>query len=92
VSGVNSAYFSESPGQQFSAWDLQVTVDYMPVGFVTFRGEYTHRESSVAYFEGPDGVTPPGGNQGAPGSFVPGWKPDLQKTEDRFTLALMVKM
>jgi hypothetical protein len=36
-------------------------------------------------------VTPPGGNQGALGSVVEGWSPDLRKTESRITTALMVK-
>jgi len=54
--------------------------------------EYNHRVASVPYFTGHEGVTPPGGNQGAPGSFVPGWSPDLTPTEDRITLAMMVKL
>jgi len=32
------------------------------------------------------------GNQGAPGSVVPGWAPDMVKTEPRATLALLVKL
>jgi hypothetical protein len=46
----------------------------------------------VPYFSGPGGVTPPGGNQGDPGSYVPGWAPDLVKTETRVTIALLVKL
>jgi hypothetical protein len=49
----------------------------MPNQFLTLRFEYIHRESSVPYFAGHGGVTPPGGNTGAPGSFVAGWFPDL---------------
>jgi hypothetical protein len=84
-------YFSESPGDQFHAWDTSLTLDYMPDQFVTFRGEFDHRESSVPYFAGSGGVTPPGGNTGAAGSLVPGWSPDLRKTESRFNLAMLVK-
>jgi len=84
-------YFTESPGDQFTAWDTQVAFDYMPSQFVTFRGEYNHRHASVPYFSGPGGVTPPGGNQGGPGSFVPGWAPDLRNSENRVTFALLVK-
>jgi hypothetical protein len=47
--------------------------------------------ASVPYFSGPGGVTPPGGNQGAPGSVVAGWSPDLVKAESRINLAYMVK-
>jgi hypothetical protein len=37
-------------------------------------------------------VTPPGGNTGAPGSVVPGFTPDLRNSENRITLALLVKL
>ncbi len=85
-------YFTENPGDKFNAWDWQTTFDYMPTQYVTFRFEYNHRAASVPYFTGPGGVTPPGGDQGALGSAVTGWSPDLVKTEDRLTAALLVKM
>jgi hypothetical protein len=85
-------YFTQAPGDQFKAWDASATVDYMPEEFVTFRLEYNHRAASVPYFAGPGGVTPDGGNVGDPGSVAPGFTPDLRKTEDRVTLALLVKM
>ena len=64
----------------------------MPSDFVTFRAEVNHREASVPYFAGKDGITPTGGNQGAAGSAVTGFDPDLQRTEDRITLAMMFRM
>ena len=85
-------YFTESPGDPFKAWDAQVTFDWMPSQNVTFRAEFTYRHASVPYFAGKGGVTPPGGNQGAPGSTVMGWAPDLVRSEPRFTLALEVKL
>jgi hypothetical protein len=45
-----------------------------------------------AVFSGPGGITPPGGNTGVAGSFVPGWTPDLRKYENRYTLAILVMM
>jgi hypothetical protein len=45
----------------------------------------------VPYFAGSGGVTPPGGNQGAAGSLVAGWLPDLVHDEDRVTIAIMVR-
>ena len=84
-------YFTANPGDQFTAWDMQTTVDYLPKPFITFRGELNYRHASVPYFSGPDGVTPPGGNTGTPGSLVPGWSPDLRTSERRLTLALLVK-
>lgn len=88
-SGTN--YFTENPGDPFKAWDASATFDYMPKQYVTFRWEYDHRQANVPYFSGPGGVTPPGGNTGAPGSTVAGWAPDLRKYENRLNMALLVK-
>jgi len=85
-------YFTENPGDPFTAWDTQLTFDYMPSQYVTFRAELVYRHASVPYFSGHGGITPPGGNQGSPGSNVDGWAPDLAQDEPRFTLALLVKM
>ena len=69
----------------------------MPIQFITFRIEYNHRHADVLYFSGQGGVTPPGGNTGAPGSTVTlpsgaQWSPDLRHTEDRMTAAILVKL
>jgi uncharacterized small protein (DUF1192 family) len=93
---TGTPYFTENPGDPFKAWDVSGTFDYMPSQFITFRWEINHRASNVPYFSGPGGVTPPGGNTGAPGSLVtlPGgaiWQPDLRKYENRATFAIMVK-
>ncbi len=84
-------YFTENPGDQFKAWDMSATYDYMPSQYITFRWEYNHRHANVPYFSGPGGVTPPGGNQGGPGSVVEDWSPDLRHTENRGTMAILVK-
>jgi hypothetical protein len=84
-------YFTANPGDPYKAWDVQATFDYMPSQFATFRFEGTHRAASVPYFSGSGGVTPPGGNTGPAGSLVPGWAPDLQKSESRVTVAVLVK-
>jgi hypothetical protein len=83
-------YFTANPGDPYTAWDVQTTFDYMPSQFVTFRFEGTHRAANVPYFSGPGGVTPPGGNTGPAGSRVPDWAPDLQKSENRVTVAVLV--
>lgn len=88
---TGSPYFTEAPGDRYAAWDMQVTADWMPEDFVTFRAEYNHRAANVPYFTGGGGVTPPGGNNGAPGTAIPGWSPDLVKAENRMTFAVMVK-
>jgi hypothetical protein len=84
-------YFTENPGDPYKAWDASATVDYMPSQYITFRWEYNHRAANVPYFSGSGGITPPGGNQGTPGSFVSGFTPDLRKRENRLNLALLVK-
>jgi len=95
INGATAAsgtpYFTENPGDPFKAWDASVTVDYMPSQYFTYRLEYNHRAANVPYFAGPGGVTPPGGNQGAPGSVVPGWTPDLVNSENRVTAAFLLK-
>jgi Putative beta-barrel porin-2, OmpL-like. bbp2 len=95
INGATAAsgtpYFTENPGQQFRAYDGTFTFDYMPSQFITFRTELDRRGASVPYFVGPGGITPAGGNTGAPGSLVPGFTPDLRKTETRINTAILVK-
>jgi hypothetical protein len=85
-------YFTQNPGDDYKAWDTTWTFDYLPSQFLTLRSEFTHRWANVPYFVGPGGITPPGGNQGPPGSLVPSWKPDLQNGESRVTFAIMVRI
>jgi hypothetical protein len=95
INGATAAsgtpYFTENPGDPFKAWDMSATYDYMPSQYITFRWEFNHRHANVPYFSGPGGVTPAGGNTGAPGSIVSGFQPDLRHTEDRATMAILVK-
>jgi hypothetical protein len=85
-------YFTENPGDKYKAWDTSLTFDYMPSQFITFRSEFNHRAANVPYFSGQGGITPPGGNTGPDGSLVPGFAPDLRKTENRVTFAVLVKL
>jgi hypothetical protein len=84
-------YFTESPGDKYRAWDYSVTFDYMPKDWFTFRLEFNRRAANVPYFSGPGGVTPPGGNTGPASSVVPGFIPDLRKSESRVTTAFLIK-
>jgi len=103
VNGANaisgSPYFTQfaNPGQNFAAYDYQISFDWMPTQFVTWQFGFTQRGTNVPYFVGPGGITPPGGNQGTPGSLVYNpngslWQPDLRKEERRFIIALMVHL
>jgi hypothetical protein len=95
INGADAAsgtpYFTENPGDPYKAWDLSETFDYMPSQYITFRWEFDHRAANVPYFSGKGGITPPGGNTGAPGSVVPGFTPDLVKDENRLDLSILVK-
>jgi hypothetical protein len=96
INGATAAsgtpYFSAAPGDDYRAWDASATVDFMPDAWTTLRLEVIHRAANVPYFSGRGGVTPPGGNVGAPGSSVPGWSPDLRKQETRAMVALLFKL
>ena len=89
---TGTPYFTENPGDPYKAWDASATFDYMPSQFITWRFEYNHRSSSVPYFTGPLGITPPGGENGAPGLVVPGWSPDLSRHENRLIIAVLVHL
>jgi hypothetical protein len=95
INGANAAsgtpYFTENPGDPYKAWDASATFDYMPSQYITFRWEFDHRAANVPYFSGKGGITPPGGNTGAPGSLVTGFTPDLVKDENRLDLSILVK-
>ena len=95
INGATAAsgtpYFTENPGDPYKAWDASATFDYMPSQYITFRWEFDHRAANVPYFSGSGGITPLGGNTGAPGSVVPGFTPDLVKDENRLDLSILVK-
>jgi hypothetical protein len=99
-----SPYFTQQPGQKLYQWDSQVNFQYMPNDWITWWTEATFRHSSVPYWSGTGGITPPGGNNGAPASCVGGsadpttgncsagdWFPDLRTREIVLGLGLMVK-
>jgi hypothetical protein len=67
---TGSPYFTENPGQKIYQWDTTLNFQYMPKEWITWWSEFGFRHSSVPYFTGTGGVTPPGGNNGAPASFV----------------------
>jgi hypothetical protein len=70
TAATNSPYFTENPGDPFKAWDSSITFDYMPKQYITFRAEYDYRHANVPYWTGRGGITPPGGNNGAPEFFA----------------------
>lgn len=61
-----SVYFPQLPGQRAHMWDSTITFHYMPKQYITWWAEVGYRHSDIPYFAGRGGVTPPGGNNGAP--------------------------
>jgi len=99
-----SPYFTQQPGQKLYQWDSQINLQYMPNDWITWWTEATFRHSSVPYWSGVGGITPPGGNNGAPASCVGGgadptsgnclagdWFPDLRTREVVVGAGVMVK-
>jgi hypothetical protein len=68
VSG--SPYFTENPGDKAHMWDTVFNVQYMPKQYITWWAEFGYRHSDVPYWSGRGGITPPGGNNGAPANYV----------------------
>ncbi len=99
-----SPYFTQQPGQKLYQWDSQLNLQYMPKDWITWWTEVTFRHSSVPYWSGQGGITPPGGNNGSPASCVGGgadattgqcssgdWFPDLRTREVVLGGGVMVK-
>ena len=68
VSG--SPYFTANPGDKAHMWDATVTFHWMPKQYITWWWESGYRHSDVPYWTGRGGITPPGGNNGSPASYV----------------------
>jgi Putative beta-barrel porin-2, OmpL-like. bbp2/Carboxypeptidase regulatory-like domain len=104
TAATGSPYFTQAPGQKLYQWDSQLNFQFMPKDWITWWTEATFRHSSVPYWSGSGGVTPPGGNTGTPGSCVGGasnattgqcdvgdWFPDLRTREVIWGAGVLVK-
>jgi Putative beta-barrel porin-2, OmpL-like. bbp2/Carboxypeptidase regulatory-like domain len=67
---TGSVYFPEIPGNKVAMQDGTITFQYMPKQYITWWGEWGYRHSSIPYFAGRGGVTPPGGNNGLPQDYT----------------------
>jgi Putative beta-barrel porin-2, OmpL-like. bbp2 len=54
---TGTPYFTQNPGDPFKAWDVSLTLDWMPQEYITFRSEYGYRHANVPYWSGPGGIT-----------------------------------
>jgi hypothetical protein len=68
VSGSPS--FTANPGDKAHMWDSTINLQWMPRQYVTWWTETGYRHSDVPYWTGRGGITPPGGNNGAPQYYV----------------------
>lgn len=108
VNGVNSSpYLAFTPavkGDKLNNYDMAIanneklklfqftgTFDVMPNDYITFRFEYSYRKSSIPYFTGAGGTTSASGWTNGPVPVLP-WAADLQKTENRVTLAVNFRL
>ena len=106
TAATGTPYFTENPGQKLYQWDMQLNFQYMPKDWITWWTETTFRHSDVPYWSGPGGVTPPTGNNGAPGASSATtayrgcgqlrheggtWFPDLRKRELIWGAGVMVR-
>jgi len=104
TAATGSPYFTQAPGQKLLQWDTQLNFQYMPKDWITWWTEATFRHSDVPYWSGSGGVTPPGGDNGSPGSCVGGganpttgqcdagdWFPDLRTREMVYGAGVLVK-
>ena len=104
TAATGTPYFTQAPGQKLYQWDSQLNFQYMPKDWITWWTEATFRHSSVPYWSGSGGVTPPGGNNGSPGSCVGAaanattgqcsaadWFPDLRTREVIWGAGVLVK-
>ena len=107
TAATGTPYFTANPGQKLFQWDTQLNFQYMPKDWITWWTEATFRHSSVPYWTGSGGITPPLGNTGSPASLtcnngsVAGadncaseggiWYPDLRTREIVFGAGVMIK-
>jgi len=63
---AESPYYSQNPGDPLVATDGTITFTYSPRQFITYLAEYGYRHSSVPYWTGRKGMTPPGANTQTP--------------------------
>jgi len=83
--------FATDPYKPIQIAQGTATLDIMPNEYFTLRFEYGYRQSNIPYFAGTDGTTSPSGWVNGP-STVNTWKPNLQKSENRFTIVMNFRM
>lgn len=78
-------------GEKLKLFQFTTTFDIMPNDYVTFRLEYGYRNASIPYFGTASGTTSPSGYINGPTGSLP-WAAQLQKSENRITLAVNFRL
>jgi hypothetical protein len=87
--------FTTGPGLPWVCYDWDFGFQFMPTQYLTVDLEYTHRWSSVNYFNGPGGETSSdgwtaGAGTGSAQVSTGAYAPNLVESEDIIVGALMV--
>jgi len=90
-----NAVFTTGPGLPWVCWDYDFGFQWMPSQYLTLDLEYTHRVSSINYFNGPGGETSSdgwtaGAGTGSSQVSTGAYTPNLVQSEDIIVGALMV--
>lgn len=85
---VGSPYVLPNTGK-LVVGGASVTMDYWPSPWLLTRLEYAHRAANMPYFSGRGGITGPGGVPAAdPSTFTP----DLERSDDRITANVTLRL
>ena len=88
---TGTPYFTENPGDPFKAWDISGTYDYMPSQYITSAGSSIIVTRTYRTGAARAGSRLREETMELPARLVAGWQPDLRNTEDRATMAILVK-
>jgi hypothetical protein len=95
--GIAFTGFDNNPGTGFNGADFSFGVQFMPDDYFEFLAEFLHRQTDVPYYNGHGGVTGPSGYNNPPvdnpgANYMPGWRPDLVKSENRIIFAWLARL
>ncbi len=87
----NNFDYAIANNEKLKLFQFTATFDVMPNDYVTFRFEYSYRESNIPYFTGAGGTTSASGWTNGPTPMLP-WAADLKKIENRITVAVNFRL
>ena len=95
INGANATsgtpYFTENPGDRSRRGMRRRRSTTCPANTLPSAWSSTIAPPTCLTFPVRGALRRRAGNQGTPGSLVPGWTPDLRNSENRMTGAVLVK-